>query len=238
MVGPFVFRSAYIHTYIHLVHSIRLPYVINVWQKNYIIFFFSHRKSNNRPEGYHRVRTKRRQSISASVVGTLQTTPLPSPPTSVYKPKQPAKVDWSPYDFEPVAHIPSHHHHHQQRRNARNQHHHHQQQQQRKQQLLYVGKGGGGGTIGQRPVEDQYAIKSSPRAGQQQHYRTAVSSKPKDAIAHGAIVSSKSKDAFAAEEYTKNVDHQRYKRAKMASKKMHHHTHEHHHYHHYDYYIV
>lgn len=168
---------------------------------------FQNQRKSNKPEEvvYHRPRTKRRQT------GAL-----------------PAKVAWSPYDFEPVAHIPSHQHqhHHQQHR----QYEHLKNVRSHQQQLYSNGV-----------AAEEHAVKYSSGGHSRQHHRaTAVVSgsnlqQSKDSAAAATTTAAAT---TAAQEQTKNIDHQRYKRAKLASKKIHHHIHEHHHYHHYDYYIV
>lgn len=162
---------------------------------------FQNQRKSDKPEVvyHHRPRTKRRQT------GAL-----------------PAKVAWSPYDFEPVAHVPSH------------QHHHHLQQQHRQYERLKNVRSQQQQLYGNGVMAEEHAIKYSSGHSRQHHRATAVV---------GGSNLQQSKDAAAtttatAHEQTKNNDHQRYKRAKLASKKIHHHIHEHHHYHHYDYYIV
>lgn len=200
----------------------------------------AHREAQNRPEGYHRTRTRRRQS-SASAGALQQHAAVPSPAAKPTKP--PPKVAWSPYDFEPVAHVPSHYHH---------QHHHHNQHQHQHQyqherhrnhknhQRALYSKSGSGLPVRAAVAVEEHVIKAVNGARPQRRAAAATTA---------AVVSSerhqqKSKNsaaataATAAQEHTKNLDHQRYKRAKLASKKIHHHIHEHHHYHHYDYYIV
>ncbi|XP_025202614.1 protein naked cuticle homolog 1-like isoform X2 [Melanaphis sacchari] len=171
---------------------------------------FQNQRKSNKPEVvYHRPRTKRRQTAGAL----------------------PAKVAWSPYDFEPVAHIPSHQHHHR----LQQQQHHHRQYEHLKnvrsqQQQLYSN----GATT------EEYAVKYS--SGHSRHHRGATAvvsgSNPQQSKDSAAAATATTAATTAAQEQTKNIDHQRYKRAKLASKKIHHHIHEHHHYHHYDYYIV
>lgn len=148
---------------------------------------------------------------------------------STTKPK-PAKVAWSPYDFEPVAYVPS----------AYSPHHHQQHQHERlknvrsHQQPLY---GNGGRSRAPHPstVDDVVKMLNA----RQQHKTTTTNNNTTAAIV-GDHQQSKDVDTTPANaEQTKNItDHLRYKRAKLASKKIHHHIHEHHHYHHYDYYIV
>jgi len=168
---------------------------------------FQNQRKSNKPEVvYHRPRTKRRQTGA-----------------------QPAKVAWSPYDFEPVAYIPSHHHHLQQQHYRQYEHLKNVKSQQ--QQLYSNGA-----------VAEEHAVKYSSSHSRQHHRATAVVGgsnlkQSKDSAA-AATTTTTTAAATAAQEQTKNIDHQRYKRAKLASKKIHHHIHEHHHYHHYDYYIV
>lgn len=162
---------------------------------------FIYRKSDMPEVVYHRPRTKHRHTGA-----------------------QPAKVAWSPYDFEPVAHVLPHHH-----PQHRNQHQYRQQHERlkyvRSQQQLY----------GNGVTAEEQAIKYSWGHVRQQHRTSAAVNgsnlqQSKDATAAATTA--------AAQEQTKNIDHERYQRAKLASKKIHHHIHEHHHYHHYDYYIV
>lgn len=164
-------------------------------------------RKSNKPEGYHRPRTKRRQSSASIRAPIQQSTPLPSPPLSATKPKAEPKVAWSPYDFEPAGYIPSHHHRHEQLKNVIK----------KQQQLLY------GNSRGLTVVDEQH-VQAKLSSGRQQRYRAAIV----------ASNNQKPKNTSTLHEQTKNIDYQRYKRAKLASKKIYHHIHEHHHYHHYN----
>ncbi|XP_050539345.1 protein naked cuticle homolog 2-like [Daktulosphaira vitifoliae] len=77
---------------------------------------FQNQRKSNKPESYHRTRTKRRVPLQSETPSVVPVTASALPVTPSAKPKSPSKVAWSPYDFEPVAHVPSahkkHHHHH------------------------------------------------------------------------------------------------------------------------------
>ncbi|KAL5245218.1 hypothetical protein ACI65C_012628 [Semiaphis heraclei] len=137
--------------------------------------FQNQRKSEKPTEVvYHRPRTKRRQ------------TGAPTP-----------KVAWSPYDFEPVAHIPSHqHHHHKQQQHHRQ--HEHLKNVRSQQQPLYSNY----------VTAEEHGVKYSSGHSRQHHRATAVVS--------GSNKLQQSKDAAAAttaaataQEQAKNIDHQR-----------------------------
>ncbi|KAL4120412.1 hypothetical protein QTP88_013109 [Uroleucon formosanum] len=166
---------------------------------------FQNQRKSDKPEEvvYHRPRTKRRQT------GAL-----------------PAKVAWSPYDFEPVAHVPSHHHHIQQQQHRQ---HEHLKNVRNHQHQLYSND---------VTAEEHHGVKYSSGHSRQHHRTTAVVTGSKLQQSKDSAAATTTTAAAAAQGQTKNIDHQRYKRAKLASKKIHHHIHEHHHYHHYDYYIV
>ncbi|XP_050432149.1 protein naked cuticle homolog 1-like [Adelges cooleyi] len=110
---------------------------------------FQNQRKSNKPESYHRTRTKRRPNADNTAV-----VPQPPPPSST-KPAaaKPSKVAWSPYDFEPVTHAPPTLH------ELKKQH-----------QLLYgnvVGGGGGGGgpaTVEEHVVKwlNQHAAATPP----------------------------------------------------------------------------